>query len=242
MKMTRLFLLWIVAAAGCAGEDPAPHDDESTRLPAFSLDSVTGERFSLRYDEGALNLAAPERSGRVRAVLVHFFQPDCNACIEEMKALDGLHRELSGRDLAILGIAHRRTPEEARDVARTLGLSYPVLLGQGSDIANALARGDATVIADAKGVVRYTQVGFQPEDVAVWRTNLERLRAGEGVATRGSGRERIAVGDAFPAVRLPGLRDGQPMVLAVQDGRLTLVDGSGKKAHPKAAVGFFSRY
>jgi len=113
----------------------------------------------------------------VRALLVHFFQPDCNACVEEMKALNALHGEI-GRDVAILGIAHRRGPEEVREVARKLELSYPLLLGQESEVASAFARGDATVIAVSRGVVRYTQLGFEGGDEVRYEQVVRRLLGG----------------------------------------------------------------
>jgi len=242
--LVRGLVLSAALVAACAHEEPDAHDETRERLPEFSLESVAGERVSLRYHDGSLQLALPGQGKPVatKALLVHFLQPDCNACIDEMKALDELHREVVGREVAILGIDHRGKPEATRDVARDLELSYPVLLGHGSEVAKAHARGDATVIADSKGVIRYTQVGFQPEDVSIWRTNLDRLLAGEDVATHESGRERIAKGDVFPGIRLPGLRDGRARTLAVEGGRLTLVDETGTEFHPKAAVGFFSRY
>lgn len=217
-------LLAVSLAAG------APESEER-RLPPFSLKASSGEAVSWTGGEG-----------RHQALLLHFFQPDCNACRTEMAALEALSRDLAPKGVLVAGVAHRGDGAAVGALARKLGLSYPLLLGQGSELAKGFSRGDATVIADGKGVVRYVQVGFKEGDEKVFREAIESLLAGREVTAKADEERRLEAGERFPDVALPGLMTEKPISLRVEQGRLTFRDGEGKVSHPKAAVGFFSRY
>ena len=231
--------LAVLAACPAAGEG---NPSAERRLPAFTGKSAGGETASLAPGKESLEFTLGERKRAIRAALLHFFQPDCNACVAEMKALQVLHGELAAKDVLVAGVAHRGEEAAVAAVAKEHKLSYPVLLGQGSDLAKAFSRGDATVLADAKGVVRYSQVGFKDGDAKGWKENLERLLEGKEVRPDVNPRVVLAAGDPFPDVRLPALEGGKEISLAVEDGRLTFLDAAGSATHPRAAVGFFSRY
>lgn len=74
-------------------------DKEVKKLPAFSLKTAGGETVSARYEADDFMVAGKDSPARTKAVLVHFFQPDCNACLVEMKALEGLHQELAPQEV-----------------------------------------------------------------------------------------------------------------------------------------------
>jgi len=234
--MKRFNLAWLAGAVLAACPAGAQEQGEK-KLPEFSLKAANGDAFSAKYEGGELSVGR-----KVKAVLLHFFQPDCNACMVEMKALEGLSKELSPKGALIASVAHRGDEAAVKAVAEKHKLSYPLVLGQGSDLAKAFSRGDATVIVDGKGAVRYSQVGFKEGDEKTFRETLENLLADKAVTAETNERRRLTVGETFPAVKLPSLMNGKPMSMTVEGGKLTYRDESGKEVHPKAAVGFFSRY
>jgi len=231
-------LLAIGVATVAGAEEPST----ANRIPAFAGKTSGGESFSLGSGGEGLRLRRGERESPVKAALLHFFQPDCNACFDEMKALQEVHDGLAEKEVLVASVAHRGDEVAVRALVERLGLTYPVVMGQGSELARRHSRGDATVLADAAGVVRYSQVGYRAGDAKGWNENIRRLLAGEDVRADVNPRAVLAVGDAFPNVRLPALEGGEGISLAVEEGRLTFRDASGNATHPRAAVGFFSRY
>ena len=114
--------------------------------------------------------------------------------------------------------------------------------GTGSQIAGQFAAGDSLGIVDGTGLIRFAQVGFGKGDETLWAEALEELLSGKAVSKTTVERERLAVGDRFPAVELPSIQSGKPIGLVGKDGKLTFRDEQGKETRPKGAVGFFSRY
>lgn len=53
---------------------------------------------------------------------------------------------------------------------------------------------------------------------------------------------RLEVGDTLPPIELDSVATGKPISLTSEDGQLVFRDESGEVSHPRAAVGFFSRY
>lgn len=239
-------LQWLFAGALTLSIlDARPIDAQENgakQLPEFSLKTADGESVSAKFEGGELMITRKEATAPPKAVLLHFFQPDCDACLAEMKLLEGLHKEFVEKGALVASVAHRGDKAAVIAVAEELKLTLPLLLGQESDLAKAFARGDATVIADAKGVIRYSQVGFKEGDEKFFRETLENLLAGKDVTIETNERRRLSVGEAFPAVRLSSLFAEKPMTLTVEAGKLMFQDDSGETVHAKAAVGFFSRY
>jgi peroxiredoxin len=212
------------------------------QIPSVALPSVDGMQVDLASVDGAMVLRGPGPDTKPSALVIHLLQPDCLQCRAQLKELQALSDRFKDRSVVVMGIAHRGGPDELKALARELSVTFPLLHGIASEIAKQSAAGDSLGIADKSGVVRYAQVGFGKGDEALWATAIEELLAGKPVSKTTVSRERLAVGDRFPAVELPSLVSQKPIALVGKGGRLTFRDEQGGETNPKAAVGFFSRY
>lgn len=210
-------------------------------VPAFSLEATDGLSFSLARREGNVFLNHGGKSLKPRIVIMHLFQPDCLQCRAQMKALEALYQEFHKSRVMVIGVGHRGDIQQVRAVARQLGVTFPLLMGTGSPLANQFARGDTLGIADSRGVVRFAQVGYGKGDEKTWQESVKLLLAGKPVREPTIARNRLRIGDELPAIRLNSLITGKPMALTGEGGRLTFHDETGRILHPKAALGFFSR-
>lgn len=213
-----------------------------TSLPEFSLKTPGGATVSLKRENGQVRIADDKQTARPRVLVIHFFQPDCLQCQAQVKALEATHRDYAQKGASVIGIAHRGDREAVKSLAERLKLSYPLLLGTGSDIAKGFAGGDALYIADDRGVVQFSQAGYGSGDEKLWHDNIDLLLAGKPVAKTTAERKNLNVGDRLPTVELDSLTTGERISLMGKDGRLTFTDTKGRTVHPKAAVGFFSRF
>jgi hypothetical protein len=109
-------------------------------------------------------------------------------------------------------------------------------------LAKQFAAGDTFGLIDRTGVVRFAQVGYGGGDETVWAENIDLMLADKPPAAEGIDRERLKVGDPFPAVVLPSLQSSKPMELVGKGDKLTFRDDEGKESQPKGAIFFFSRY
>jgi peroxiredoxin len=232
-------LVWAIALMTPTSRAEFSVGDE---VPAFSLKSADGEPIELTRGDGNVHVLHGEQRASPKAVIIHLLQPDCLQCRAQLEALTPIAERYRQRGVVTLGIAHRGAAEAARDLAQDLRLPFPIAMGVDSEIADRFAAGDTLGILDAAGVVRFAQVGYGDGDAELWQQAVDELIAGKPVTKSGVDRDRLAVGDVFPAVHLPSLRTGKPMTLAGEAGRLVFLDGDGKAKRPKAAVGFFSRY
>jgi thiol-disulfide isomerase/thioredoxin len=65
---------------------------------------------------------------RGKVVLVNFWATWCLECRPEMPVLEHLHRERAPQGLAVVGVNARETKQAVARYARTLGLTFPLLL------------------------------------------------------------------------------------------------------------------
>ncbi len=236
----RLIVLLVVAGASAA---PARAEfTVGAEIPTISLKMTDGKAVEIRQADGGIAAQIGEKRMQPKAMLIHLLQPDCPQCRAQLQALKPLVARFREGGVVMLGIAHRGTLDDAKTLAKELNPGFPIAMGVDSDIAKQFAAGDTLGIIDAKGVVRFAQVGFGEGDQKLWEQALEELVAGKQVTKPGVDRERLAVGDSMPAIKLPSLRSEKPMSLGVEAGRLVFRDDFGKESRPKAVIFFFSRY
>jgi len=211
-------------------------------VPEFSLRTADGSTFSVQPKRGQVLVTHGEKQLEPKVLVLHLFQPDCLQCQAQMKELEKVYQDFSKDGLLVVGIAHRGDAEAAGAIAKQLKVTFPVLVGTGSELVKQFAAGDSLAIADRAGVIRFAQVGYGAGDEKVWREDVEQLLAGKPVAQDTIARKRLQVGDRLPVIELPSVTTGKTIALSGEGGRLTFRDEDGKVSHPKAAVGFFSRY
>lgn len=157
-------------------------------LPELSLKTAGGQPFELRRQQDRVEVVHGGERHQPKALIVHFFQPDCPQCQAQMQALQQAHEQAAGTDVLTVGIAHRGDEKAVRALAERLKITFPLAVGTGSDAIKALAAGDTMAIADGKGVIRFAQVGYGRGDERCgartwrcwWRTNRSRRRRSNG--------------------------------------------------------------
>lgn len=213
-----------------------------SEVPGFSLRTADDKPFTLERIAGELRLTHDGKSEKPKLLAIHLLQPDCLQCRAQLKALEALHRRYAAQGVAVLGISHRGDRADLAALGRELRITFPLLLGTGSKVAREFAAGDTFALIDAAGIVRFAQVGYGNGDEKTWTDSVEAMLAGRSPAQQTIERDRLRVGDPFPAVVLPSLRNGKPMELAGQGDKLIFRDDEGHETRPRCAVGFFSRY
>ncbi len=247
-SMTNLVLGRAAALAALLAVPPLPiHEamaapSAGTALPDFSLKAAGGGAASLKREDGQVRITHDETTASPRVLVIHFFQPDCLQCQAQTKALEATHQKYAQKGASVIGIAHRGDREAVKSLAERLRLSYPLLLGTGSEIAKGLAGGDALYIADDRGIVRFSQAGYGSGDERLWHENIDLLLAGKPVARATAERKNLNVGDRLPTIELDSLVTGDRLSLAGKGGRLTFTNGKGTSVQPKAAIGLLARY
>jgi len=133
-------------------------------LASASPDALIGHAapdFALRTFSGQ-NLRLSESLGDV--VIVNFWATWCAPCRQEMPLLDDIQAKYRRAGLVLLSINLDDDQSRAEEFARTLKISYPVLVDSKKEIAKAFQVGNmpATVLVDRSGVVRYVSDGYKP--------------------------------------------------------------------------------
>lgn len=121
--------------------------------PDFVLRSVSGE-----------NLRLSEYRGQV--VALGFWARWCGDCREAMQALDGLYDKYQRAGLVLLGIDVDDSPEQTRSMAKSLGLTFPVLVDEQKTVSSLykVKTMPLIVLIDRAGQVRYQHKGFELGD------------------------------------------------------------------------------
>ena len=212
------------------------------RMDEFALPDASGRQIALKYLADRVVLGVAGEDLKPKALLIHFFQPDCLQCLAQLKAEETLYQELGKQGFTALAVAHRGSLEALKEVVEHLKLSFPILAGAGTELAKKFASGDATYIFDEKGVVQFNQAGFGSGDEKLWKENIELLIQGKSLIKRTVDRQGLKKGDRMPAIVLNSLFNDKPMKLVGENEKLTFTGDDGKTVQPALTVGFFCRY
>lgn len=211
-------------------------------VPPFSLEMAGGGSAEMTYEQDHLVYRTDDSSVvSPKAIFIHFFQPDCNSCLDQMEALERLRVAYADAPVLVLGVAHRGDEAGVLNAREQTKAQYDLLLGVGADLSRVYARGDAAILLGANGDVEYSQVGYAPSDDTLWRDQIDALLQGDETTGETAERKRLDSGDRLFSVELPALHNGEWMSLRTDDG-LVFRDTSGHIRQPKAAIGMFSRY
>ena len=110
----------------------APEDLISKPSSDFALRSLSGD-----------NLRLSEQLGEV--VILNFWATWCGPCRQEMPLLDEIYVKYRRAGLVLLSINIDEQSAAAAEMAKTLGVSYPVLLDVRNEVAKAYEIGTLPV-------------------------------------------------------------------------------------------------
>ena len=119
--------------------------------------------FVLRGLDGR-NLRLSEYRGQV--VLVNFWARWEGDSREQLHELDRINTTYQRAGLVVLGVSVDEDVRRAREFAKGMAVSYPMLFDSGSNLGKEymLQKMPVTILVDRTGVVRYWIVGFKRGD------------------------------------------------------------------------------
>src|SRR4051794_37962971 len=132
-------------------------------LASASPEALIGQAapdFALRTFSGQ-NLRLSENLGDV--VIINFWATWCGPCRQEMPLLDDIQAKYRRAGMVLLSVNLDEDQARAEEFARTLKISYPVLVDAKKEVAKAFQVGNmpATVLVDRSGVIRYVSDGYK---------------------------------------------------------------------------------
>lgn len=171
--MRALWLAVLALVVAACGEAP-PHVQTGDPAPGFTATDLRGRERHFPEDFAG------------RPVVLRFWADWCPFCAPEMRAIEGVYRELAATGLTILAVNVGQDRATATGFMADLGLTYDGLL----DPDSALARRyrvlglPTSFFVDRQGVVRGKILG--EADVAAFRAMVSRVLETEtpGVARR----------------------------------------------------------
>ncbi len=162
--MQQAITRWVVPALlGWLAMQSAAFALEGAPAPDFTLKSLSGE-----------NLRLSEFRGEV--VMINFWATWCGPCRQELPELEALHRQYGQRGFRLLGVNIDDDRQRAVDMAKTLGVSFPVLFDTRKEVSRlyGVHAMPMTLLVDRDGEGRHVHLGYRR---GYERTYLEQLRA-----------------------------------------------------------------
>jgi len=170
--------LLIFAAASCSGADvvkPKETKDSSSNgyvgqpIAPFKALTTTGKDLS-STNHGA------------KALVINLWGLTCGSCLDEMKILEPIYRELGERGLKIWAINTDDIGAEEIEAglrAKSIGVSYDLLPDPGLEITRLFTNWfiPVTVIVDSEGIVQYYKIGFNEADAEKIKAKVVALLA-----------------------------------------------------------------
>ncbi len=160
---------WRRAVVGVAGTLALTVLGSAMLLPSTApLAPMAAPSFTLPLLSGGGRLSLKALQGH--PVLLNFWASYCEACKQEMPTLEAAYRRYRANGVALVGVdTLGDVPSAARALARRMGLTYPMVLDAGQDVADRynVAGLPTSVFIDEAGRVRGAVVG--PIDEATLR-------------------------------------------------------------------------
>jgi len=189
--------------------------------PPFTLPLLSGD--------GRLSLQAL----RGHPVLLNFWASYCEACKQEMPTLEAAYRRYRAQGVTVVGVdTLGDVPSAARALVRRMGLTYPMVLDAGQDVADLynIAGLPTSAFVDRLGRLRGTVVGIV--DDATLRCGLGLGLSGADACTQGrlvpspTGAAWAGPGSLQPDIVWPSGQWRAPaFALMNQDGRRVSLRG-----------------
>jgi cytochrome c biogenesis protein CcmG, thiol:disulfide interchange protein DsbE len=151
--LIRLAVLVLALPTACSTRAEPFYVRASGPMPAITGTTLDGER-----------LAPSDYAGKV--VVVNFWNQDCPPCRQEMPLLEQEARRLRGAGVVVIGVVYvggnwPNDPQAARDFLDRLGISYPNLVDESSDLSGrfGIAGIPSSVVVDRSGEMRFRVLG-----------------------------------------------------------------------------------
>jgi peroxiredoxin len=146
----RLARILAIAAIAAAGGNAAAAVTASGAAPDFTLATLGGS-----------NLRLQEQRGQV--VMINFWASWCGPCRVEMPHLTRLYEKYRSAGFTVFAINIDEDPHKAANVAKQLGMRFPVLLDTEKKVSRLydLSTMPSTVLVDRDGRVRYVHRGYR---------------------------------------------------------------------------------
>jgi peroxiredoxin len=124
-----------------------------------AVPSASAPDFTLRSVDGP-NLRLQEQRGSV--VMLNFWATWCGPCREEMPQLNKLYAKYRASGFVLLGVNVDDDARHAADVAKRMGVAFPVLLDTDKTVTSlyAVSTMPSTLLIDRDGRLRYLHRGY----------------------------------------------------------------------------------
>ena len=152
----RLFLILLLVGSltACQKKEAQPLTAQIGQpAPTFALEDLSGRTWNLA-----------ELRGKV--VFVNFWATWCQPCVEELPAMETLQQGMAAASFQMLAILNNDDPRLAANLARKMGLTFPVLLDPDGKVAKSygITGVPETFIIDPAGILRHKYLGPRPWD------------------------------------------------------------------------------
>ncbi len=149
---------------------PPPPLPSGSRAPAFTTTTVSGRPLSLQ-------------SLRGRVVLVDYWATWCGPCRMATPMLQALHKKFAARGLAVVGMSidDPTTVAQVKPFMKQFGMTYFVSASPAANGRAAAAYHASSIpsqyLIDKKGIVRWSQSGYSPDEKQMLSARIQKLLA-----------------------------------------------------------------
>jgi peroxiredoxin len=152
-----------LAAAAAAAAEP-PYALLGQAAPDFALHAAAGD-----------NVRLSEHRGEV--VVLNFWSSRCTSCRTQLAALNRSFATYRSAGLSVYGVGVDDDPVQARDFARTAGVSFALLLDPAKDVSRSYQVDNLpmTVLIDRNGTVRYVLRDYSAASSSLYLQQLRTL-------------------------------------------------------------------
>jgi peroxiredoxin len=168
LLLLTLGLAWLFLSADRTGDSTAgriPAPQQGFFAPDFVLKTPTGESIALSDVRG-------------EAVLVNLWATWCPPCRAEMQSIEKVYQEYKDRGFTVIAVnmTYQDDPSAVMPFVRAQGLTFPILLDGGGDMANVyqLRSLPSSYFIRRDGVINEVVIGG-PMSEALLRTRIEAI-------------------------------------------------------------------